>query len=159
MKYTPTEMKNTLQGINSTVDETQNKIRDLEYKEAKNTQSEQQEEKRIWRASRWRRGRWSYTHSHWIPVLSHHPIRQQPSFLGGTILSLQYKPGKEQGPHPLEFFSPHHVLLSPVRSQWHKLEHRSLGWLRRCQWLVLGWGHFPNFPIKLNGASPSWKIK
>ena len=52
MKYTPTEMKNTLQGINSTVDETQNKIRDLEYKEAKNTQSEQQEEKRIWRASR-----------------------------------------------------------------------------------------------------------
>ena len=40
-------MKNNLQGINSRVDEAENQISDLEYKEAKNTQSEQQEEKRI----------------------------------------------------------------------------------------------------------------
>ena len=47
MKYTPTEMKNNLQGINSRVDETKNQISDLEYKEAKSTQLEQQEEKKI----------------------------------------------------------------------------------------------------------------
>ena len=35
-------MKNNLQGINSRVDEAENQISDLEYKEAKNTQSEQQ---------------------------------------------------------------------------------------------------------------------
>ena len=38
-------MKNNLQGINSTVDEAENQISNLEYKEAKNTQSEQQKEK------------------------------------------------------------------------------------------------------------------
>ena len=47
MEYTLTEMKSNLQGINSRVDEAKNQIRDLEYKEAKNIQSEQQEEKRI----------------------------------------------------------------------------------------------------------------
>ena len=41
------EIKNNLQGINSRVDEAKNQINDLEYKEAKNNQSEQQEEKRI----------------------------------------------------------------------------------------------------------------
>ena len=40
-------MKNNSQGINSRVDEAENQINDLEYKEAKNTQSKQQEEKRI----------------------------------------------------------------------------------------------------------------
>ena len=44
---TPIEIKNNLQGNNSTVDEAQNRINDLEHKEAKNSQSEQQEEKRI----------------------------------------------------------------------------------------------------------------
>ena len=47
MKATLTEMKNNLQGINSKVDEAENQISDLECKEAKNTQSEQKEEKRI----------------------------------------------------------------------------------------------------------------
>ena len=46
MKDTLTE-NNNLQGISSRVDEAENQISDLEYKEAKNTQSEQQEEKRI----------------------------------------------------------------------------------------------------------------
>ena len=41
------EIKNNLQGINSRVDEVENHINDLEDKEAKNNQSEQQEEKRI----------------------------------------------------------------------------------------------------------------
>ena len=41
------EVKNNLQGNNSRVDETKNHISDLEHKEAKNKQSEQQEEKRI----------------------------------------------------------------------------------------------------------------
>ena len=40
-------MKNNLQGVNSKVDEVKNQVSDLEYKEAKNTPSEQQEEKRI----------------------------------------------------------------------------------------------------------------
>ena len=47
MKDTLTEMKNNLQGINSRVYEAKNQISNLEYKEAKNTQSEQQKEKRI----------------------------------------------------------------------------------------------------------------
>ena len=41
------EIKNNLQGNNSRVDEAENQINDLEHKEAKNNQSEQQEEKRI----------------------------------------------------------------------------------------------------------------
>ena len=47
MKDTLTEIKNNLQGINSRIDETENLISDLEYKEAKNTQSEQLKVKRI----------------------------------------------------------------------------------------------------------------
>ena len=46
-KYTLIEMKNNLQRNNSRVDEGKNQINDLEHKEAKNNQSEQQEEKRI----------------------------------------------------------------------------------------------------------------
>ena len=46
-KDTLIEIKNNLQGNNSRVDEAKNQINDLEYKEAKNNQSEQQEEKRI----------------------------------------------------------------------------------------------------------------
>ena len=41
------EIKNNLQGNNSTVDEAKNQINDLGHKEAKSNQSEQQEEKRI----------------------------------------------------------------------------------------------------------------
>ena len=47
MGNTLNEMKNILQGINSRVDETENRINNLEDKEAENAQSEQQEEKRI----------------------------------------------------------------------------------------------------------------
>ena len=47
MKDTLTEIKNNLQGNNSRVDEAENEINDLEHKEAKNNQSEQQQEKRI----------------------------------------------------------------------------------------------------------------
>ena len=47
MKDTLTEMKNSLQEKNSRVDKAKNQISNLEYKEAKNTQSEQQKEKRI----------------------------------------------------------------------------------------------------------------
>ena len=47
MKDILTEMKNNLQGINSRVDEAKNQHTSLEYKEAKNTQSEQQKEKYI----------------------------------------------------------------------------------------------------------------
>ena len=43
------EIKNNLQGNNSTVDEAKNQSNDLEHKEAKNNESEQQEEKRIQR--------------------------------------------------------------------------------------------------------------
>ena len=45
-KDTLIEIKNNLQGNNSRVDEAENQINDLEHKEAKNNQSEQ-EEKRI----------------------------------------------------------------------------------------------------------------
>ena len=47
MKDTLIEIKNNWQGINSEVNEAENQINDLEYKEAKNNQSEQQAEKRI----------------------------------------------------------------------------------------------------------------
>ena len=47
MKDTLIEIKTNLQGNNSEVDEAENQINDLEHKEAKNNQSEQQEEKRI----------------------------------------------------------------------------------------------------------------
>ena len=47
MKNTLIEIKNNLQGNNSRVDEAENQIDDLEHKETKNNQSEQQEEKRI----------------------------------------------------------------------------------------------------------------
>ena len=47
MKDTLIEIKNKLQGNNSGVDEAENQINDLEHKEAKNNQSEQQEENRI----------------------------------------------------------------------------------------------------------------
>ena len=45
MKVTLSEIKNNLQGNNSRVDEAKNQINDLEYKEAKHNQSEQQENK------------------------------------------------------------------------------------------------------------------
>ena len=45
MKDTPTEIKNNLQWNNSRMDEADNQINDLEHKEEKNNQSEQQEEK------------------------------------------------------------------------------------------------------------------
>ena len=47
MKDILIEIKNNLQGNNSRVDEAKNQINDMEHKEAKNNQSEQQEEKRI----------------------------------------------------------------------------------------------------------------
>ena len=47
MKATLIEIKNNLQGNNSRVDEAENQINDLENKQAKSNQSEQQEEKRI----------------------------------------------------------------------------------------------------------------
>ena len=47
MKDTLTKMKNSVQGINSRVDKAKNQISDLEYKEAKNTLLEQEEEKTI----------------------------------------------------------------------------------------------------------------
>ena len=47
MKDTLIEIKNNLQGNQSRVDEAENQINDLEHKEAKNSQSEQEEEKRI----------------------------------------------------------------------------------------------------------------
>ena len=46
MKDTLIEIKNNLQG-NNRVDKAENQINDLEHKEAKNNQSEQQEEKGI----------------------------------------------------------------------------------------------------------------
>ena len=46
MKDTLIEIKNNLQGNNSRVDEAKNQINDLEHKEAKNNQTEQQEEKK-----------------------------------------------------------------------------------------------------------------
>ena len=47
MKETLIEIKNNLQGINSSVDEAENQISDLEHKEAKDIQSVQQEEKQF----------------------------------------------------------------------------------------------------------------
>ena len=47
MQITLSEIKKNLQATNSVVDEVENQINDLEYKEEKNIQSEQQEEKRI----------------------------------------------------------------------------------------------------------------
>ena len=47
MKSTLIEIKNNLQGNNSRVDETKNQINDLEHKETKNKQSEQQEKKNL----------------------------------------------------------------------------------------------------------------
>ena len=47
MKGILIEIKNNLQGNNSTVDEAKSQINDLEHEESKNNQSEQQEEKRI----------------------------------------------------------------------------------------------------------------
>ena len=44
-KNTLIEIKNNLQGKNSRVDEDENQINDLEHKEAKNNQSEQQEDR------------------------------------------------------------------------------------------------------------------
>ena len=41
------EIKHNLQGNNSRVDEAEKQFNDLDHKEAKNNQSEQQEEKRI----------------------------------------------------------------------------------------------------------------
>ena len=46
MKFTLSETKKNLQGINSRMDEAKNQINDLEHQETKNNQSEQ-EEKRI----------------------------------------------------------------------------------------------------------------
>ena len=46
VKDTLIERKNNLQGNHSRVEETLNQINDLKYKEAKNNQSEQQEEKK-----------------------------------------------------------------------------------------------------------------
>ena len=47
MKVTLSEIKNNQQGTNSGGDEAENQINDLEHKEEKSIQSEQQEEKRI----------------------------------------------------------------------------------------------------------------
>ena len=46
-KGTLIEMKNNLQGNNSAVNKAKNQINDIEHNEAKNNQSEQQEEKKI----------------------------------------------------------------------------------------------------------------
>ena len=46
MKDSQIEIKNNLQGNNNRLDEATNQINDLEHKEAKNSQSEQQEEKK-----------------------------------------------------------------------------------------------------------------
>ena len=46
-KDTPIKIKNNLSGNNSRVYEAKNQINDLEHKEAKNNQSEQEEEKGI----------------------------------------------------------------------------------------------------------------
>ena len=45
MKDTLIEIENHLQGNNSRVDKAENQINDLEHKEAKNKQSEQQEKR------------------------------------------------------------------------------------------------------------------
>ena len=45
IKDTLIEIKYNLQGLNSRVDESENQVNDLEHKEAKSNQSEQEEEK------------------------------------------------------------------------------------------------------------------
>ena len=52
MKDTLVEIENNLQGINSRINEAENQINDLEHKEAKNKQPEQQEGKRIFKKMR-----------------------------------------------------------------------------------------------------------
>ena len=47
MKDTLIEIKNNLQENNSRMDEAENQINDMEHKEGKNNQSEQQEKKRV----------------------------------------------------------------------------------------------------------------
>ena len=47
MKDSLIEIKNNLYGNNSRVNKAENQINDLEHKEARNNQSEQQEEKKI----------------------------------------------------------------------------------------------------------------
>ena len=47
MKGTLIEIKNNLQGVNSSVNEAKNQISNLEYKETKNNQQEEQEKERI----------------------------------------------------------------------------------------------------------------
>ena len=47
MKDTLIEMKNNLEGNNSSMDEAKDQINSMEHKEPKNKQSEQEEEKRI----------------------------------------------------------------------------------------------------------------
>lgn len=47
MKSTVTELKTTLDGIISRLDEAEDRISDLEDKAAENTQSEEQKDKRI----------------------------------------------------------------------------------------------------------------
>ena len=47
MKDALIEIKNSLQGNNNRVDETEDQINDLQHEEAKNNQSEQEEEKKI----------------------------------------------------------------------------------------------------------------
>ena len=46
-KDTQIEIKNNLQGNNSGMNEAENQINDLEHKETKNNQSEQEDRKRI----------------------------------------------------------------------------------------------------------------
>ena len=47
MKDTVAEMKNNLQGIRSKADEAENQINNLEYKDGKNPQTQQQKRNRI----------------------------------------------------------------------------------------------------------------
>ena len=58
MKNILTEMKNNFQGINSRVDKAGDQIRDLEDKEAENTQSKQQKAKRIQKSANSIRSHW-----------------------------------------------------------------------------------------------------
>ena len=72
MKDTLIEIKNNLQENNIRVDEAENQINDLEYKEAKNNHSEQQEEKRIQKKEDNIRGLWdNFKHTNicimWVP--------------------------------------------------------------------------------------------
>ena len=72
MKDSLIEIKNNLQGNNSRVDEAENQINDLEHKEAKNNQSEKQEEKRTPKNedsinSLWDNLKWSNIHITGMP--------------------------------------------------------------------------------------------